>query len=52
MLSSIEAFKCGDFARYLETKLNPAVYPRHLGKFPAPKNMRYGRSLRDASSHV
>lgn len=38
MFVSIEAFKCGDAARYLETKLNPAVYPSHLGKFPAPKN--------------
>lgn len=38
MFASIEAFKFGDDARYLEIRLNPAVYPSHLGKFPVPKN--------------
>ncbi len=38
MFASVEAFECGNVVRYLETKLNPTVYPNHLGKLPAPKN--------------
>jgi len=38
IFASIEAFKCGNAARYLEISLKPVVYPSHLGKSPVPKN--------------